>query len=412
MKFVIDRNNFLPAQKVWWDMPNKLKLMVGGFGSGKTYIGALRMIAASFWNPQIPNMYISPSYRMAKRTIIPTIKNILDRANINYYENKTDHEIYIRNWNGVIWFGSGDDPSSLKGPNLGVVGIDEPFLQKREVLDVALSRIRHPEATVREIFLTGTPEQLNWGYDIAENVDNAYDIGVVTASTRDNMHLPDDYVPSMIQGYTEDMVAAYVDGQFRNFTQGRVYSQFSQEYNVTDRGAMPSLPIIVGMDFNVSKMTAAIGYRTASGVHWFDEIVLRDSDTYQMSQRLQERYPGVKIYPDPAGSARKSSSVKSDHSILRANGFQVIAPKSHPPVRDRVNAMNALLRNADGRVRMTIDPTCTELIKDFSRVVWHNGDIDKRDIERTHISDAAGYAVSYLYGITKRTASTIARYAA
>ena len=72
-------------------------------------------------------MYVSPSYKMARRTIIPTLKDILGRAGLTFTHNKSENEIRIMNWNGVIWIGSGDDPHSLLGQSLAAVGIDEPF---------------------------------------------------------------------------------------------------------------------------------------------------------------------------------------------------------------------------------------------------------------------------------------------
>ena len=81
--------------------------------------------------------------------------------------NKTDSEFIFHDWGGRFWVGSGDDPDSLRGPNLAWGAIDEPFIQDKMVLDILLSRIRVGKTEDRELFLTGTPEELNWGYDLA-----------------------------------------------------------------------------------------------------------------------------------------------------------------------------------------------------------------------------------------------------
>ena len=70
--------------------------------------------------------------------------------------------------------------------------------------------------------------------------------------------------------------------------------------------------------------------------------------------------------------------------------------KKNPAVRDRVQLMNAKLRSATGEIRMTVDPKCVDLIKDFEQVVYKENSvvIDKeRDAKRTHLSDALGYMV-------------------
>ena len=43
---------------------------------------------------------------------------------------------------------------------------------------------------------------------------------------------------------------------------------------------------------------------------------------------------------------------------------------TNPPVRDRVNCVNARLRNQAGERRLVIHPQCKQLIQDFERVQW------------------------------------------
>jgi hypothetical protein len=87
----------------------------------------------------------------------------------------------------------------------------------------------------------------------------------------------------------------------------------------------------------------------------------------------------------------------------RGNGFVRLfhVPKVNPAVKDRVNCMNAVLRNTVGENRLSVDPGCQQLILDFERVRWKTdasgsslGDLDKSDPARTHVSDALGYMVA------------------
>ena len=188
--FAIDKGKMLLHQRAFWELPNFIKLLVGGYGCGKTRIGALRSLWCAFENAPIPHLYVSPTYKQARKTVIISITELLDRAEIDYEYNKTNHEFYIPGWNASIWIASGDEPESLKGPNLATAGIDEPFIMNAEILNVVLSRLRHPEARHRELFLTGTPEQLNWGYELAQNTDGRYELGTVVARTADNISQP------------------------------------------------------------------------------------------------------------------------------------------------------------------------------------------------------------------------------
>jgi len=391
--YKIDLSLMLPHQRAFWQLPNFIKLLVGGYGCGKTRIGALRSIWSSYMNSPIPHLYVSPTYKQARKTVIVSIREMLDRGTVNYIYNKTNHEFFIPDWNGYIWIASGDEPESLKGPNLATAGIDEPFIMHEEILSVVLSRLRHPEAFYRELFLTGTPEQLNWGYELAQNLDGRYDLGTVVARTADNTFLPEQFVTMLEKAFDENQRAAYLNGQFVNLTAGRVYKYF--ERNMIQEGAM-NQPLRAGIDFNIDNMTAEIFSVMSDGVVCFhDEIHIDNSTTYELADRLHERYPGITVFPDPAGRARKSSSDATDFTILRDKGFTVEARPAHPPQRARVNAVNKLMR--EGKLR--ISARCPRLVKDFEQVSWKCGEIDKSNEALTHASDAAGYAIEKLFPV-------------
>ncbi len=282
---------------------------------------------------------------------------------MRYRYNKTDHEFFIPGWNGTIWIASGDEPESLKGPNLATAGIDEPFLMKEEILQVVLSRLRHPEARLRELFLTGTPEQLNWGYELAQNVDGRYDLGTVIGRTADNVHLPGQFVAMLERAFDENQRAAYMEGRFVNLVAGRVYRHFERSM-VAERAVPQGTAVMAGIDFNVDYLTAELFFVAGEGVHFFDEIRLSDATTFELAERLHERFPGIRVFPDPSGRDRRTSSLGSDFTILRDKGFTVEARAAHPPVR------------------------------------WRNGEIDKvTNAALTHASDAAGYAVEKLFPV-------------
>jgi hypothetical protein len=394
MRYAINKERMLPHQRAFWELPNFIKLMIGGFGSGKTRIGALRSIWLSYLNAPLPHLYISPTYKQARRTVVVSIAGLLDVSRIKYLYNKTNHEFYIPGWKGTIWIGSGDDPNSLKGPNLATAGIDEPFLIDEDILPVILSRLRVKDAKITELFLTGTPEELNWGYDLAQNIDEKYDLGVVVGKTSDNCHLASHFLTMLEKAFDENQRAAYLDGKFVNLTAGRVYKYFDRRMVV--ELCVGTNTTKAGIDFNVDNMTAELFFLYGDGgVHFFEEIHLTNSTTYELADQLYEKYPGIIVFPDPAGRSRKSSADATDFTILRDKGFTVEARPAHPPIRSRVNAVNKLMREG----KLTCSAACKHLIKDFEQVTWKNGDIDKSNEALTHASDAAGYAIEKIYPV-------------
>jgi len=74
--------------------------------------------------------------------------------------------------------------------------------------------------------------------------------------------------------------------------------------------------------------------------------------------------------------------------------------RSHPRIIDRINSVNSLHRNAQGRSFFQLDPKCVYLHKDFEMVdmemLTKMSDVG----DRTHASDAIGYMIHYRYPIT------------
>ena len=129
-----------------------------------------------------------------------------------------------------------------------------------------------------------------------------------------------------------------------------------------------------------------------------------------MARVIKHRFPDIKlIYPDPAGQARSTTSNRSDHAILKEHGFQVRARLRHPSHRDRLNALNRKLLDADANIKMTIDPKCKELIKDLEQCVRDEktGGIAKQDLERTHALDACSYLIEYKWPVKWLKASSM-----
>jgi hypothetical protein len=77
-------------------------------------------------------------------------------------------------------------------------------------------------------------------------------------------------------------------------------------------------------------------------------------------------------------------------------------PEENPKIPDRVNAVNRILRDEDGRVRVQLDPSCREMATDFESVLrdQKQGILKVRNpkdpyFNRTHLSDGAGYMLAY-----------------
>lgn len=390
------RGGMFEPQRRWWNLETFVKVFCAGFGSGKTITGAKRIIATALQNAPVASAAVSPTFPLAKKTIIPTLDALLAGKRANYGKqfwyklNKADHHYTIRyrGRTATIYVLSAEDPDALRGPNLGSVWLDEPFLMVREVFDHMLARIRHPDASIMEMVLTGTSESLGWGFDLCcgelkdQLRESGVAVGLIQASTRSNLALHSSYVKRLEGAFTSKMVEAYIEGGFVNMSEGLVYYAFTPKADIEDHCNVRDLPVPdecelgCGMDFNVNPMSACVFWRAGAHMHIFDEIELPNSDTEYMCSLLREKYVDAGrltaqvlevIYPDASGAARKTSSPsgKTDFHYIREAGFQISAPSSNPHRKDRYNAVNGKFRPKEGKTTLTVSPKCKKLIKYF-----------------------------------------------
>ena len=396
--------------------PARFKVVINGRRWGKTWLDWYFLHQGEL-PPEIESWFVAPTYRQGKIIAWPVIKKIhrmMGWDSVRYYE--TDLIAELPNEHAFRIVGA-ENEDKLRGSGLWRLAIDEYDFMSRTVFQEVLRPMLADHNA--PVMFSGTPDGLGQLYDL-------YNRG------------QDDSYPDWMSwqfksteyGYIDpaEVEAARRDLDPRTFRQeyeasfetagNRVYYAFERATHNERRDDVQKLlrdgfPVVIGMDFNVGKMCACVGLKLGKDdVHWFDEVVLRDSNTFEMASALAARYRGATVYPDPAGSARKSSATKSDHQILREHGFKVLAHRQHPQVKDRVNAVNSRLMSQGGEKRMTIDvDACPELVADLERMQWHNGEPDKRDPERSHMSDAMGYAIEYMWPINTRGAHSTSRYA-
>lgn len=146
-------------------------------------------------------------------------------------------------------------------------------------------------------------------------------------------------------------------------------------------------------------------------LHIFDEVILETADTHQAAQEFKQRYPDIKdviVYGDASGQARDTRSKMTDYVILREHGFKrQRVPTKNPPIRDRHNAVNAMLHNANGDVRVRIHPRCKTLIKGLETVSLKAGaQYLEEETYHQHVTTALGYLLNYEFPIKTQSYKT------
>ncbi len=182
----------------------------------------------------------------------------------------------------------------------------------------------------------------------------------------------------------------------------------------TDANQRDGEEVHVAIDFNVGIMCASAFAVRGGQLHFLEEFK-GHPDTETLAISLSTKYKGHKIsaYPDPSGKARKSSAPVgvTDFSILESYGIRVFARQKAPPIADSVQAVNRMLKTADGKIHMYVHPRCEGLTKSLERTKWVDKNPDTATIDKSegieHYSDGVRYAVEYLFPVRngkKRTA--------
>ncbi|MAH46970.1 hypothetical protein CMI37_14165 [Candidatus Pacearchaeota archaeon] len=390
----------------------KYPALIAGYGAGKTYALCVKALRQCGLNAGKVGLLAEPVYPMVKDVLQPTWEEVLREAGYSYEYNASDLRYKVK-WDGGycdVLLRSAENSRRWAGLNLAFGGIDESDLLKDDYAwKMLLSRLR--DGNTLTAFTTTTPEGFRYVWELWENnPKEGYEY--IRASSYDNKSLPREFLKSLEQNYDEQLVKAYLLGNFVNLQRGSTYYAFSREKNTKEVQYIETMPIKIGLDFNVSPITCTLiqEYYSNPRVRVFDEISIKHSGgqelmTQQLCDEIKRRYGSnrnIIIYPDPSGNQRRTSSYNTDHDILRQNNFKVLTKQSAPSVIDRVNSVNSIMKTC------IIDPKCKGLIRDLEQVVNKDGtrEIDKSNKELTHLSDGFGYYIDFEHPISKPTTRT------
>ena len=393
----IYKDDYFPHQWDFLTSKKPINGLIAGFGSGKTHV----FIHKTFINhitkknkKGISNGWIVyPTYDLADELFVQPFTELLISKGIPYKYNISKHKFTTPYGNVKIY--QLQKPQRIIGAELNYIGFDEFDIESYKNCDIAfkksVGRMRGSEDC--EIYIVSTPEGYHYCHKIFVE-DASPERHLVHGKTMDNKYLPDSYINLMQQTYDEKLLKAYMDGQFTNLQQGATYYGFTREKNIKKVEYNKSLPIHIGMDWNVDPLCAVIFqvYQNQTPeIRVVKEIALHHAGEGDLLQ--------YNSYPDATGSARNSSAQYSDISLVRRNGIKVHVAHINPRVVNRVNAMNKQL--AEGNI--IIDPSCKILIGDLEKVTNKEGtrEIDKSNKSLTHMSDALGYGCVWLRPVIK-----------
>lgn len=413
---------------------DRFRVLVAGRRFGKTFLALVELCQAA-WAPGRKVWYVAPTYKQAKRIAWKALKQ-MTKGYWASKPNETDLTIELAS-GGTISLRGADNYDSLRGDGLDFIVLDEYASMNREawteVLRPALS-----DHEGRALFI-GTPRGRNHFFELYETAQDLPHWARFQFTTEQGRNVSLKELESATHELDERTYRQEFQASFENLGVGIAYYAFDRTHNIRALPYNPSLPLFWSLDFNMNPLCSVLGQIAQGRVHILDELILPNSNTLAACEEFLERTRNwtiapalvglpeeseafedvmralqpaplnVYIHGDATGAQRQTSASRTDWQIVKEffGRYQdryrpsLRVPSANPPVKDRINCVNAMLRNHAGEHRLLIDPRCKQTIKDLEQVCWkadpHGNplaELDKSEPMRTHASDAVGYWIA------------------
>ena len=378
----------------------RFRILITGRRFGKTFL-AIHELARFARFPNRKVWYVAPTYRQAKAICWQELVQRLRKHNWVSEVNNSDLTVILRN-NSRISLRGADNENSLRGIGLDFLVMDE----FADISPVAWYEVLRPTLsdTQGHALFCGTPRGFgNWGYDMYVKGQSDKEWQSFKFTTLEGLQVPKEEIEQAKEDLDERTFQQEYMASFVNYA-GMIYYNFDRNKNIIDEYTNPYKTLHIGLDFNVDPMCAVVSVIENDRIIVIDEIQIWSSNTNEMVEEIKSRYKNKSvIYPDPSARQRKTSAGGlTDLAILKNAGFEVRSRNSAPLVRDRINSVNAKLKNAKGINSLFILKSCKNVIKSIERQIYKEGThIPDKDSGYDHFNDALGYMVEYNFPLKR-----------
>ena len=422
----------LEAQRKFLEIPHDYSLDVavyqGGYGSGKTFAGSLLGILLALKFAGIRGLVGAQTYTLVRDTTLQSYYEHLDNMNfvedVDYKWVSAEQKLVFRNGSEIL-FRHFEEPNKLKSLNLGFVEIEEMSDIPYDTFKMLLARMRQripkkwKNFTYRIFGHTNPEMQRGWIYKTFFE-SSAPNYRVICAPTTQNIYLPEGFCSELKKLYDKGYYETFVLGKTGNYAQNLVVKDFTDE-NIRDVKYQENLDVHISCDFNVDPMAWVLAHKTEDKVFYFDELVLENTTTSKTCDEFFRRYPNHKgriiVNGDASGDNRSCTSEYTNYVIIKKRlesyGYDVeIKIKAfNPPIKNRIAAFNAKVRNAKGDIGLYVSPKCEKLLYNIYNLKYVEGGsrIDVPSYSQikqvrelkflSHPFDAASYLVDFYWPI-------------
>lgn len=384
----------------------RFRVIVAGRRFGKTFL-AINELAKFARYPNQKCLYIATTYRQAKGVIWDDLLQLLYEKNWVKKVNLSDLTVTLVN-GSIITLRSSDNNSALRGTKWNFISLDEYASMDPTTWDSIL-RPTLSDTQGHAMFI-GTPYGRNHFWDLYNNANTLDDWSSYQYTTAEGGNV----APEEIEAAKRDMAEREFNQEYKATFEdaaGVIAYAFTQDNVKTAPKLSNSNALHIGMDFNTDNFAACVMIQDRDTLHIIDEIMLQNASTGDMCKEIQLRYGRrmIFVYPDASGNQRKTSANgMTDHLILHNAGFKVRTPKTNPPVKDAIAAVNSRLRSTTGDIKLFIDPQCKNTLDSMNKFTYKEGSrVPDKTSGYDHMFDALKYCVWQLFPLQQTRFDTM-----
>lgn len=421
----------LPAQREFLEIPHSYKIDValyqGGYGSGKTFAGSFLGTLLCLKYPKIRGLVGGQTIKLVNDTTMVSYKEHFEKMGIKYSHNKSSNIITLENGSELL-FRHLEEPDKIKSLNLGFVEIEEMSDTPQSTFEMLLARLRQPirpewgdNFRYRLFGHTNPESRKGWIYKmfVEEPQPN---FRRIIAPTTENIFLPEGFVETMKNTYSDDYFRVNVLGEDVDYTKGLVTKHFSRSKQVK-QGIMirRDMPIHLTCDFNKDPMCWYICQHYDGDVYVLHEIVMQHTTTEACARFVAEElltdYKDCQLIINGDASGKKETTLGADfiilQNVLKSNGYNVklSVMNKNPDIGWRTACWNNMVYGPDNKHHLFIHPQCEWLIYNIENYEMEEGGsrpkkittgklrVDPRAKYLGHPFDAVSYLICLYYPI-------------
>jgi PBSX family phage terminase large subunit len=371
-------------------------LYSGAFGAGKTRSVCMKAVMRAS-KPGACEALVRKHLVSLKAT---TLKTLLEpEGNLppvlpegTYTHNKSDKTIRIHGGGQIVYFGL-DDPGKIGSYTLSGIGIDEASETTEADYTMLRGRSRMSlDGLPNQIYGATNPSHQKHHLAVRFGLDGEHKAApgcypILTCSA-DNYFLPAPYLADL-NTYTGLSRRRYVLGEWCS-SEGLIYDAFDPSIFVRERVANWSR-VIVGGDWGFTNPSVLLlvcededGYLHVS--EEFYQTQQLEPDIVKQCERFKNYSGASEFVIDPSAAALRATMEREALNVIAGNN-DVLGGIA------RVQKRFVML---DDRPRITISPTCTNLLRELGMYEWTPGGKDRPKKENDHALDALRYAVMHI----------------